>query len=83
MNFTAGCPAPRRVDVVVNGLALDLVLAESVLGEQVSALHDTGSVEFNACANTMAAHGVQPIDLHPAAHIVTAAVLHLSKHLLC
>lgn len=44
VNFTAACAEPRRVDVVVNGPALDLVLAESVLRGQVSALHDTGSV---------------------------------------
>lgn len=78
-NFAKASDENRRVDVVVNGAALDLVLADGDLREQVSDLHASGSVEFSACANTMAARGIGPTHLHPAAHIVTAAVPHLAR----
>ena len=78
-NFTTAADGARLVDVVVNGPALSLVLADSILRGQVSELHTLGSVEFSACANTMAARGVEPTELHPAARRVEAAVLHLAQ----
>lgn len=78
-NFANVSEENRRVDVVVNGAALDLVLLDGALREQVSDVHAGGSVEFSACANTMTARGITPADLHPAAHVVPAAVVHLAQ----
>jgi intracellular sulfur oxidation DsrE/DsrF family protein len=78
-NFVAAGDGTRRVDVVVNGPALDLVLADSDLREQVSELHGSGLVMFSACANTMAGRGVTAGDLHPATEVVPAAVVHLAQ----
>jgi uncharacterized protein len=78
-NFLTASEEARQVDVVVNGAALDLVRADGDLRDQVSELHDTGSVLFSACANTMTARRVTASDLHPAARVVTAAVLHLAQ----
>ena len=78
-NFLTAADRTRRVDVVVNGAALDLLLADSDLRMQVSDLHAGGLVVFSACANTMAARGVTATDLHPASEVVPAAVLHLAQ----
>jgi uncharacterized protein len=78
-NFTAAAGGGRRVDVVVNGPALSLVLADSILHGQVSELYALGAVEFSACANAMAAQGVESTELHPAARVVAAAVVHLAQ----
>lgn len=85
VNFAAAAAAAaddddvRPVDVVVNGAALDLVLAGSDFHHQVTELADGGIIGFSACANTMTARGVHAADLHPAARIVTAAVVHLAQ----
>ncbi|MGB5148653.1 MAG: DsrE family protein [Mycobacterium sp.] len=79
VNFTAAIEGTRQVDVVLTGAALDLVLAESTLRAHITDLNAAGSVAFSACANTMAARGIGPADLHPAARIVPAAVLHLAQ----
>ncbi len=78
-NFATACGGSRPVDVVVNGPALNLVLAQSDWREQVTGLQAQGNVRFSACANTMAAQGVEAADLHPAAQIVSAAVLHVAE----
>lgn len=78
-NFNIAAEGGRPVDIVVNGAALSLVLAESAWRSSVSELQAAGSVTFSACANTMAARGVQAADLHPAAHVVPAAVLHVAE----
>ena len=77
-NFTA-LDDTRPVDVVVNGAALNLVLAGSDLHTRVNDLAGGGSVEFSVCANTMKARGVQSTDLNPVARIVPAAVVHLAQ----
>ena len=77
-NFVAA-DSTRRVDVVVNGPALDLVVADSSLAPQVNQLSASGFVEFSACANTMNSRSLTPLDLLPATRIVTAAVLHLAQ----
>lgn len=79
VNFAAAADDVRPVDVVVNGAALDLVLAGSDFHHQVTELADGGIIGFSACANTMTARGVHAADLHPAARIVPAAVVHLAQ----
>jgi intracellular sulfur oxidation DsrE/DsrF family protein len=78
-NFATACGGSRPVDEVVNGPALNLVLRQSDWCEQVTGLQEQGNVTFSACANTMAAQGIEAADLHPAAQIVTAAVLHIAE----
>lgn len=78
-NFVAASDGSRPVDVVVNGAALDLLLAPCELRAQVSELHQGGLVLFSACANTMAARGITAADLHPVAEVVPAAVTHLAQ----
>lgn len=64
---------------MVNGAALDVLLATSPLRAELTDLHAGGRVEFSACANTMAARSITAPELHPAVHVVTAAVLHLAQ----
>lgn len=78
-NFSTAAGGSRPVDVVVNGPALNLVLANSGWRKEIGELQAGGAVTFGACANTMTARGVAATDLLPAVVVVSAAVLHLAQ----
>ena len=78
-NFVTASRGERRVDIVVNGAALDLVLAGSPVVASLDDVLDCGAVELSACANTMAARGIGVVDLHSGTTVVAAAVLHVAQ----
>lgn len=78
----AGTPTPvtgdALIEVVAHGPGLDAVLRGSAHEGRVRELLDAG-VEFDACANTMSARGVEPGALIPGVIVVPSGVAHLAR----
>ncbi|MCK4177240.1 DsrE family protein [Aciditerrimonas ferrireducens] len=71
-------PAAGPVELVVNGPGLDVALQGSPLAGDLAALQGQGVV-VAACANTLAARGLERSALLPGVHVVPAGVSELVR----
>lgn len=67
-----------RIEIVVYGPGLDMVLLETEMGEKIDEALAQG-ISIIACENTMIGHKLTRADMYPGLKYVKAGVVHLMK----